>query len=70
MLVLTKWLRLEVEVYSAGQGIGDDKRRGGKIIGTGVRVNTTFEVTVAGKDSTSNKVIFHNTILDCVRDLT
>ena len=70
MLVLAECLLLEVEVYRSSQGIGNDKRRGGKIVGTGVRVNTTFEVTVAGEDSGSDQVVVYNAVLDSVRDLT
>mgnify|MGYP001460931780 CR=1 FL=1 len=48
-LILANWLCLEVEVHSAGEGVGNDERWGGQIVGTSVRMDTALEVSVSGE---------------------
>jgi hypothetical protein len=70
LLVVSKGLCFEIEVNGAGKGVGNNKRRGGQVVSTGVRVNTALEVSVTRKDSSGNHITFDNGILNTFWDLT
>ena len=70
MCVLAKSLSLKVEVHRASEGIGDNKRRRGEVVGTGVRMHTTLEVSVARQDGSSNHVVVDDAVLNSIGDLT
>jgi len=70
VLVLADGLGLEVVVDSAGKGVGDDERRGSKVVGTGVRVDSAFEVSVSRKDGGGDHVVIDDSILNHVGDIS
>ena len=51
-------LRFEVDVGRAGEGVGDDERRAGQVVGFHIGVDAAFEVAVAGEDAGDDEVVF------------
>jgi hypothetical protein len=49
-------LSLKVNVDSSGNGVGDDKRRAGQVVGTDMRVNTTLKVSVTRQNTSDNQI--------------
>jgi hypothetical protein len=47
---------VEIDVDGTSQGIGNNERRRSQIVGSGKRVNSSFEVSVTGKDGSSNQI--------------
>lgn len=46
----------EVDVDGTSEGVGNNERRAGQVVGTNVRVNTTFEVSVTREDTSDNQI--------------
>ncbi len=67
---MTERSSLEVNVDGAGKSVGNDKRRGGKIVGSSVRMDTSLEVSVTRENSRCDKVVIDDAVLDLVGDLT
>lgn len=55
--MLTNRFRLEIDVDASCDRIGDDQQRRGQIVGPRVRMNTAFEISVAGQYSAANQVV-------------
>jgi len=70
LLVLAKRSRLEVEIDGAGESVSNDQRRGGEVVGTGVGMDTTLEVSVSGEDCTSDHVAIDDSVLDAIGDIS
>ena len=51
-------LVLQVDVHRAGQGVGDDQRRRGQVVGPHLGVDPALEVAVAGEDGDGDQVVF------------
>ncbi len=49
---------VEVDVGGAGQGIGDDQRRAGQVVGFHIGIDAAFEVAVAGEHAGDDQVVF------------
>ena len=58
LVVLRQRLVHEVDVHRAGQGVGDDQRRAGEIVGLHVRVDAAFEIAVAREHRRDDQVAF------------
>mmetsp|Transcript_414 Transcript_414/g.472 ORF Transcript_414/g.472 Transcript_414/m.472 type:complete len:317 (-) Transcript_414:86-1036(-) len=56
--VVTQGLGFEIDVNSSSQGVGDNQRRRGQVVGPGERMNSTFEVSVSGQNSGRNQIGF------------
>ncbi len=57
LAILAQRVLREVYVHRAGQGVGDDERRGGEVVGPHVRVDAALEVTVAREDGGDHEVV-------------
>ena len=66
--VIANGLCLEVNVDVASKGVGDDKRRRGQVVGPRVGANTTFEVTVAGENSSSDEIVLVDRVDHLLRE--
>lgn len=71
ILVLTQGLSVKIEIDVTSKSVGNDQRRRSQIVSSGLGVNSTFEVSVTRKDSSSNKiVILNNLVEDGVDEIT
>ena len=48
---------VEVDVDAAGEGVGDDQRRRGEIVGLDLRVDAALEVAVAAEHGGDDEVV-------------
>ena len=67
---LTDWLGLEVNIASTSEGVGDNQRWGGKIVGSSLWMDSTLEVPVSGQNGGGNQVVVDDGVLDLIRNLT
>jgi hypothetical protein len=70
VLVLSERLGLEIVVDGTGKGVGDDKRRRGQVVGSGVGMDSALEVSVSGKDGGGDHIVVDNGVLDLVGDIS
>ncbi len=54
----------EVDIYSAGEGVGDDEGRGHEEVGFDGGVDAGFEVAVAGEDAGGDEVVGDDGVFD------
>jgi hypothetical protein len=64
IFTLTDGLGFEVDVDAASQCVSDDQGRRGQVVGASIGVHTALEVSVSREDSSGNKVIVHNGVLN------
>lgn len=70
-MVLTQGLSVEIEIDVTSKSVGNDQRRRSQIVSSGLGVNSTFKVSVTRKNSSSNKVvILDNLVEDRIDEIT
>jgi len=70
ILVLTNRLSFEVVVDGTGKGVSNDKRRRSQVVSSSLWMDSTFEVSVSGKDSRGNEIVINNGILSSFRNFS
>jgi len=69
-LILTDGFGVEVNVEGTSEGIGNNERRRGQIVGSGQGMDSAFEVSVTRKDGTSNEITFLDSFRDFLGEVT
>jgi hypothetical protein len=54
----------EIDVHAAGEGVGDDQRGAGEIIGFDVRIDAALEIAVAGEDGGGDEIAAFSMMLE------
>ena len=67
LLVVAQRLVLQVDVHRAGQGVGDDQRGRGQVVGADLGVDPALEVAVAAQDGDGDQVVFVDRLGDLRR---
>lgn len=70
LLVVTERGGIKVKVHSASKSVGNNERRRSQVVGTGVRMDTSLEVSVSGEDSGGDHITINNGVLNAFWDLT
>jgi len=67
---LTNWFSFEINIASSSKGIGDNKWWGSQVVSSSLWMDSSFEVSVSGKDSRGNEIVINNGILSSFRNFS
>lgn len=62
LCLFTQRLLFEVDIHGAGNGIGYHQERGRQVIRSGIRVNSTLEVSVTRQDAAADQLVLREEI--------